>query len=75
MIASEIVLTTALMNDFSKPSIGSNEKNINNNTAIHISTWSRTILGACLHILMIKNTNLFRFSYTILYRWATILCH
>ena len=40
MIAYEIVLTTVFMNDFSKPNIGSNEKNINNNTAIHISTWS-----------------------------------
>jgi len=75
MIAYEIVLTTVFMNDFSKPNIGSNEKNINNNTAIHVSTWSRTILGACLHILMFKNTNLFTFSYTILCRWATILCH
>ena len=75
MIAYEIVLTTVFMNDFSKPNIGSNEKNINNNTAIHVSTWSRTILGASLHIFMFKNTNLFTFSYTILYRWATILCH
>lgn len=40
MIAYEIVLTTVFMNDFSKPNIGSNEKKINNNTAIHISTWS-----------------------------------
>jgi hypothetical protein len=75
MIAYEIVLTTVFMNDFSKPNIGSNEKNINNDTAIHVSTWSRTILGACLHIFMFKNTDLFTFSYTILYRWGTILCH
>ena len=61
MIAYEIVLTTVFMNDFSKPAIGSNEKNINNNTAIHVSTWSRTILGACLHIFMFKNTNLIHF--------------
>ena len=40
MIAYEIVLTTAFMNDFSQPSIGRNEKNINNNTAVHISSWS-----------------------------------
>jgi len=75
MIAYDVVLTTADMTDFSKPSIGSTEKNSSNNTAIHISTWSRTILGACLHIFMFKNTNLFTFSYTILCRWATILCH
>jgi len=61
MIAYEIVLTTVFMNDFSKPNIGSNEKNINNNTAIHVSTWSRTILGACLQIFMSQNTNFLRF--------------
>ena len=58
MIAYDVALTTVNMTDSSKPAIGSNEKNINNNTAIHVSTWSRTIVGAFLHIFMFKNTNL-----------------
>jgi hypothetical protein len=66
MIAYETVLTTVFMNDFSKPNIGSNEKNINNDTAIHVSTWSRTILGACLQIFMFKNTNFLGF-HTLFY--------
>jgi hypothetical protein len=66
MIAYDVALTTAYMTDSSQPAIGRNEKNINNNTAIHISTWSRTILGACLHIFMFKNTNLLRF-HTLFY--------
>ena len=71
MIAYEIVLTTAFMSDFTKPNIGSNEKNINNNTAAHISTWSRTIVGACLHIFMFKNTNLLRF-HTLFYALGSL---
>src|ERR1700735_4147175 len=66
MMAYDVVLTTAYMTDFSKPSIGSTEKNSSNNTAVHISTWSRTILGACLHIFMFKNTNLLGF-HTLFY--------
>jgi len=38
MIAKIVVVTTVTMTDFSRPSIGSDEKNINNKTAIHIST-------------------------------------
>jgi len=40
MIAYDIVLTTVNVPDLSKPSIGSNEKKLNNNMAVHISTWS-----------------------------------
>jgi hypothetical protein len=39
-MAYDAALTTVKTADFSKPSIGSSEKNINNNTAIHVSTWS-----------------------------------
>jgi len=39
-MAYDVALTTVTMTDSSKPFIGSNEKNINNNTAVHISTWS-----------------------------------
>ena len=35
-----MVLTTVFMADLSQPSIGNNEKNINNTTAVHISAWS-----------------------------------
>ena len=66
MIAYDVVLTTVDMTDFSKPSIGSTEKNSSNNTAIHISAWSRVILGDCLHIFIFKNTNLLRF-HTLFY--------
>jgi hypothetical protein len=40
MIAYDIELTIVYMTDFSKPSIGNSEKNINNNAAVHTSTWS-----------------------------------
>ena len=74
-MAYDVVLTTVLMTDVGKPAIGSSEKNINNNTAVHISTWSWTIPGACLPIFMFKNTNLIKFSYAVLYGWAIILCN
>ena len=68
MIAYDAALTTVLMADVIKPAIGSSEKNISNSTAIHVSTWSWIILGACLHIFMLKNTKLLRFHplfYTV----------
>jgi len=40
MIAYVVALTTVYMTVLGKPSIGSNEKNINNNTAVHINTWN-----------------------------------
>jgi hypothetical protein len=58
MIAYDVALTTVYMTDFVKPSIGRIEKNPNNNTAVHISTWSPIIPGARLPIFMFKNTNL-----------------
>jgi len=42
--------------------MGSCEKNINNSTAVHISTWSWVVPGALLHIFIFKNTNLLRFA-------------
>ena len=39
-MAYDVALTMVDMLDFNKPSIGSSEKNINNNTAAHISIWS-----------------------------------
>jgi hypothetical protein len=35
-----MVLTTVTMTDCGKPFIGNSEKNINNNTAVHISNCS-----------------------------------
>ena len=35
-----MALTPVYMADLSQPSMGNNEKNINNTTAVHISAWS-----------------------------------
>ncbi len=40
MIAYDVALTTVVMTDLGKPSIGSNEKKINNSTAVQINTWN-----------------------------------
>ena len=40
MMAYDVALTTVYMTDLSKPSIGSSEKNINNNTAVQVKTWN-----------------------------------
>jgi len=39
-MAYDVAFTTVDVTDLSNPSIGSNEKNSNNDTAVHISTWS-----------------------------------
>ena len=67
-MAYDVALTTVDVTDFDKPSIGNTEKNSNNDTAVHISTWSPIIPGARLPIFMFKNTNLLRLGtlfYTV----------